>query len=62
VCSQLTSAKSVSNFSYVNRNGPCNVLSVIRVHEVPKDLQASLAAGQQASVDPDTDTSCALSG
>jgi hypothetical protein len=51
VCSQLTSAKSLSNFSNVDRNGPCNVLSVTRVRETPKDLQASLAANQQDSVD-----------
>ncbi|KAG2740547.1 hypothetical protein P692DRAFT_20753118, partial [Suillus brevipes Sb2] len=33
---------------YRSRNGPCNVLSVTRVHAIPEDLQANLAASQQA--------------
>ncbi|KAG1793580.1 hypothetical protein EV424DRAFT_1354149 [Suillus variegatus] len=28
------------------RSGPCNVLSVTKVREIPKDLEASLAASQ----------------
>lgn len=42
----LPMQKFVSNVSNVNRSGPCNVLSVTKVREIPKDLEASLAASQ----------------
>jgi hypothetical protein len=40
----LPTQESVSNnVSNVIRNGPCNVLSVTRIREIPRDLQVSQA-------------------